>query len=68
MNYEYLWKTTHESKCPQSSIIKNDFGCECHPDTRIRLLQHILAGCTLDQKTREAMLEEIQKCINKERK
>ena len=60
MNYEYLWK------CTQSSIIQNN--CECESEIRIRLLQHILAGCTLDQKTREDILEEIQKCRNKERK
>lgn len=62
MNYEPLWRLTHEHTCVQSLLVKNDEPCTCIPQNRIKRIQHILAGCVLDASTRKVMLQEIEKC------
>jgi hypothetical protein len=61
MNELWIRNISHESRCVKS--IGGEDICICNPKIRIQLLQHILAGCILDTKVRDAILHELYEIV-----
>ncbi len=60
-----ILRLTHISRCAKAG--GRSEVCTCLPGERKELLQHALAGLTLDEKIREMLLEEIRKISNEVR-
>ena len=67
MNPEPFWRLTHTVQCPHYAYKPADPvpACVCTPETRIPLIQHIIAGCPLDPEVHQAMVREIEICGRK---
>jgi hypothetical protein len=60
-----ILRVTHISRCAKAS--GRSEVCTCLPTVRNGLIQHALAGLTMNSETREVLLNEISKISNEVR-
>jgi hypothetical protein len=62
---ELILRTSHISRCAQASGRSSQ--CTCLPVARVALINHALAGLTLDAECRKQLMDEISKILGTNR-